>query len=74
MSEDQSVGFKLAPKQTKKAGDDSEGGMFDENQDDEDAEQKEKDLEWEEYRDHPQPVQIPQSFVYELILKNVYKE
>jgi len=53
----------------------SHSGMFSENQDDKpDAEQAQRDLEWEEYRDHPQPVQIPQSFVYELILKNVYKE
>lgn len=50
--------------------------MFDENQVDpnQDEEQDEKDLEWEEYRDHNQPVQLAQSFVYELILKNVYKE
>ena len=33
--------------------------MFAENQNERDPKQEEKDLEWEEYREHPQPVQIP---------------
>jgi hypothetical protein len=37
-------------------------------------EQSLEDEQWEEYRDHPQPVQIPQTFVYDIILKNVYKD
>jgi len=34
--------------------------MFDDDQypEEENEEDKEKDLEWEEYRDHPQPVQL----------------
>ena len=35
--------------------------------------EQEIDSDFEEYQDHPQPVQLPQSSVYELILANVYK-
>jgi len=53
--------------------------MFSENQSEEscdlDSVKSEKvDMQWEEYKDHPQPVQLAQTFVYDLILKNVYKE
>lgn len=38
------------------------------------SEQNSEDLQWEEYKDHKQPVQLAQSFVYDLILKNIYKD
>lgn len=52
------------------------GNLFTENQSSEDQQLSDavnKDLRWEEYKEHPQPVQLAQTFVYELILKNVYK-
>lgn len=40
----------------------------------EEEQRSDEDEQWEEYREHPQPVQIPQTFVYDIILKNVYKD
>jgi tRNA(Glu) U13 pseudouridine synthase TruD len=36
--------------------------------------EEDPDSMWQEYKDHPQPVQLAQTIVYDLILKNVYKD